>query len=239
MFQDLRNKYTVNAQRLGFDIYIRFVHGDHPLQQTKGSTVSLNVDKIPASEMESYIAYNVRKIIVPRLTLETQRIIIRRFDISDAEELLSLYSDRESCYSDGGYEPFTGMDERYMDLMRSFAVAENKKVLTLKNKELIGIINLKEVNDRAVEAYEIGYAILPKQRRKGYAAESVGAVCDCLLEKLRADMIIAGAIEENIPSIRTLTRLGFQYEGRKHKAFWHPEHGPIDLLYYFKERSDL
>lgn len=239
MFQDLKNKYTDTAQHLGFDIDFRFVHGDLPVLQTEGSIVLLNVDKIPASEMESYVAYNVRKIIVPNLTLETHRIIIRRFVISDAEGLFPLYADRESCYSDGGYEPFVKMDERYMDLMKSFAAMENKKVLTLKNEEIIGIIDLKEVKDRAVEAYEIGYAILPNQRRKGYAAESVEAVCDCLLEKLHADMIIAGAIEENVPSIRTLTSLGFQYEGRKHKAFWHPEHGPVDLLYYYRERSGL
>ena len=49
-------------------------------------------------------------------------------------------------------------------------------------------------------------------------------------------MLIAGAIEDNEASLKMLEQLGFTFEGRRHKAFWHPVKGAVDLLYYYKER---
>lgn len=78
----------------------------------------------------------------------------------------------------------------------------------------------------------------PSQCRQGYAFEAVDAVVECLLEELHLDMIIAGAIEENVPSLNMLNILGFTYEGKKHKAFWYPPTGPVDMMMFYKERKN-
>lgn len=76
---------------------------------------------------------------------------------------------------------------------------------------------------RAVEAYEIGYCVSKAQQRKGFGYEAVKAVCDCLLNTLHTDMLIAGAIEKNTASAHMLQKLGFSFEGRRTKGFYHPD----------------
>ena len=68
--------------------------------------------------------------------------------------------------------------------------------------------------------------------------EAVKAVCDCLLNTLHTDMLIAGAIEKNTVSLHMLQKLGFAFEGRRTKGFYHPVYGPVDLLYYVLERKE-
>ena len=234
---DTIQKYIALCQSYDVDLHVVLSHGDSCKQKIEGTTIILNVDMIPESELESYLAYNVRKVLLPPLVLTTDRLILRGFQETDPADCFEFLSDRSCCYNDGGYEPFHEMDAEYDALMDRFANQPMRKMIVLKNTgKVIGTINLMEVNDRAVETYEIGYVVSPIYQGKGYAFEAVSALCNCLLHELHLDMIIAGAIESNPPSHRLLGKLGFVYEGRKTKAFYHPEYGAIDLLYYVKER---
>lgn len=235
--EELYKKYRAICKKYGVTVNIEFVTGEKEAQAIEGNTIRLNTDKISEADLEDYIAYNVRKLLLPHLVLSTDRLTIRRFQPSDAEDCFAFLSDKETCYSDGGYEPFCEMNEAYNSLMDKFAGQEMRKMVALKDTgKVIGTINLMEADDRAVETYEIGYVIAPEYQRKGYAYEAVSAVLNCLLQELHLDMVIGGAVESNRASIGLLEKLGFQYEGRKTKAFYHPELGVIDLQYYVKER---
>jgi RimJ/RimL family protein N-acetyltransferase len=85
---------------------------------------------------------------------------------------------------------------------------------------------------------ELGYVISPNYRRKGYCFEAIDNLVKLLFNDLHLDMIILGAIKENIPSLNLIKKLGFAYEGNKTKAFYHPLDGPLDVLYYKKERDE-
>lgn len=234
---DLIAKYIELCRSYGVEVQVVLSHGDSCVQKIEGITITLNEDRIPDAEFETYLTYNIRKILIPPLVLTTGHLVLRGFQETDAEDCFGFLSDKRGCYDDGGFEPFSEMNEEYHELMKTFAGQPMRKMIVLKDTgKVIGTINLFEVNDRAVETYEIGYAVSPAYQRKGYAFEAVSALCDCLLNELRADMIIAGAIERNQPSNQMLHKLGFRYEGRKTKAFYHPEHGAVDLLYYVKER---
>ena len=233
----IEQKYISLCRSYGININIELVHGDECIQQVNGNTVILNLDKIAESEFEEFLSYNIRKVIVPQLTLTTDRLILRSFQKDDSKDCFEFLSDKQTCYNDGGYEPFAEMNKEYYVLMNKFANQPMRKMIALKSTgKVIGTVNLFEVNDRAVETFEIGYVISPNYRRKGYACEAVSAICNCLLNELHLNMIIAGAIENNLPSHKMLHKLGFQYEGRKTKSFYHPEYGAVDLLYYIKER---
>lgn len=235
---ELISKYVELCRGHGVDVQVALSHGDSGTQKVEGTTITLNEDRIPEAEFEAYLTYNIRKILLPRLVLDTGRLVLRGFRETDAEDCFAFLSDKQGCYDDGGYEPFSEMNEEYYELMEKFANQPLRKMIVLKDAgKVIGTINLFEVNDRAVETYEIGYVVSPAYQRKGYAFEAVSALCACLLNELRADMIIAGAIEENRASNQMLRKLGFQFEGRKTKAFYHPEYGAVDLLYYVKERE--
>ena len=237
---DTIQKYIALCQSYGVDLHVVLSHGDSCKQEIEGTTIILNEDMICESEFEAHLAYNVRKVLLPLLVLTTDRLILRKFQETDAADCFEFLGDKSCCYNDGGYEPFDQMNEEYYALMDRFANQPMRKMIVLKSTgRVIGTINLMEVNDRAVETYEIGYVISPIYQRQGYAFEAVSALCGCLLDELRLDMIIAGAIESNLPSHRLLGKLGFVYEGRKTKSFYHPEYGAIDLLYYVKERITL
>lgn len=234
---ELIEKYKKIGQQYGKQLTIDFINGEGPAQATDGNKITINIDKVPENELESYIAYNVRHIVFPDLVLETERLIIRPFQLSDSEDCFGFLSDKESCYNDGGYEPFTEMDDKYRELMELYRSQPMRKMIVLKETgRVISSANITEKLDRAIEAFEIGYGTDPNYRRRGYTFEALSKICNCLLSEFHLDMIIAGVIEKNTASINLLHKLGFHFEGRKTKAFWHPEDGAIDLLYYIKER---
>ena len=201
--------------------------------------ILLNDERISEAEQESCIAYAVRQVLLPKLKIETERLLLRPFCMSDSGDCFGFLNDREDCYNDGGFEPFEEMDEEYFLLMKKFSQQPLRKMIVCKETgRVIGTVNIIEVSDRAVEAYEIGYCINKAQQRKGYGYEAVKAVCDCLLNTLHTDMLIAGAIERNTVSLLMLQKLGFSFEGRRTKGFYHPVYGPVDLLYYVVQRQE-
>ena len=202
--------------------------------------IRLNMSVISEEEYETYLSYNVRKVLLPMLKLVTERLIIRRVEEKDADCLFEFWKDKESCYLDGGYEPMLEKDEEYYESIKEMIGEETRYVVSLKETdEAIGMIHLMPRDDRAVETMEIGYTINPSKRRCGYAMEAVETILEYLLNVLHLDMVIAGVVEENVPSLKMLEKLGFMSEGRKHKALYHCMQGPIDLLYFYKERESL
>ena len=201
--------------------------------------IQLNDERISEAEQESCIAYAVRQVLLPKIEIETERLLLRPFRMSDSEDCFGFLNDREDCYNDSGFEPFKEIDEEYFQLMQKFSQQPLRKMSVCKETgKVIGTVNITEVSDRAVEAYEIGYCVSKAHQRKGYGYEAVKAVCDCLLNTLQTDMLIAGAIEKNTVSLHMLQKLGFSFEGTRTKGFYHPVDGPIDLLYYVLERKE-
>lgn len=220
------------------DVKIVISHDIDRKVQIDGNRILINDNQIPENELESCIAYAVRQVLLPKMEIETPRLLLRPFRMSDSEDCFGFLCDREDCMNDGGYEPFAEMDEEYFTLMEKFANQPLRKMIVRKDTgKVIGTVNIMEVHDRAVETYEIGYCISKAQQRNGYGFEAISTLCDCLLNTLHTDLLIAGAIEKNAVSLRMLEKLGFSYEGRKTKGFWHPVDGAIDLLYYVKERT--
>lgn len=233
----LIDRYQELLRRYGLNIPISISRELDKKFAVDESKILLNDEVISEVERESCIAYAVRQVLLPKLELETQRLLLRPFRMSDREDCFGFLSDREDCYNDGGYEPFEEMDAEYDLLMEKFNRQPLRKMIVCKKTgRVIGTVNIMEVQDRAVETYEIGYCVGKVHQRQGYGHEALKAVCDCLLNTLHADMVIAGAIEQNTVSLHLLQKLGFSYEGRCTKGFRHPVYGPVDLLYYVLER---
>lgn len=67
---------------------------------------------------------------------------------------------------------------------------------------------------------EIGYEVVSSFRRQGFATEATGAVIDWLFREGGAAEIVAGCDMHNVPSVRTLRKLGFWLDSSQGKAFW-------------------
>ncbi|MDX2234522.1 MAG: GNAT family N-acetyltransferase [Hyphomonadaceae bacterium] len=87
------------------------------------------------------------------------------------------------------------------------------------DRRLIGEVRFEAVPE--IDGFEIGYAVVPRYRRRGLAVEGVGAVLR-MLEAQGAGQIIAGCAMRNVASARTLRRLGFTLDGSNARtaSFW-------------------
>lgn len=199
--------------------------------------ISLNNAKIDASVYEAFLAYAVSQLLLPKLVLKTERLIIRRFCMDDAPACFAFLADEQGMYLDG-CKPFYTMDEDYWERMKLFEEREGQYVIVLQStNEVIGTINVFADDSRAVDSKEIGYAISPVYRRNGYAFEAISAILDLLQKDLLIDMVVAGVLPDNTPSIKLLEKLGFSREGIRHKALWHESlDKPVDLMYYYIDR---
>ena len=199
--------------------------------------VRIDFAQVPEGQYETYLTYYIRKLLLPMLTLKTDRLLLRRLRKEDAEDLFESFADADSARLDSGTEPFDEMDDEYSELFGKICASETKYAIVLRQTgRAIGLVSLKEKDDRQVEAMEIGYCINPSQQRRGYASEAVSAMLKLLQEELKLDLVLANCVELNDASLKLLDKLGFVYEGRKHKAFWDPvPDAPVDLLCFYRE----
>ncbi|HPG92755.1 MAG TPA: GNAT family N-acetyltransferase [Clostridia bacterium] len=173
------------------------------------------------------------KSLIETMRLETERLVIRRFNHSDKEGLFGLLSDPDTCRDDGGYRPFD-RDDRFEQAVERFSNEINRYAVVLKETgETIGIMQIKEAR-RGVDALEFGYIINKNFRRKGYAFECSTAVLDFCYNVVGAEMMIASAFSFNEKSQSLLKKLGFTQEGITFKAMKHGVFGTADLVNFYK-----
>jgi RimJ/RimL family protein N-acetyltransferase len=60
---------------------------------------------------------------------------------------------------------------------------------------------------------ELGYAVVPGRRRRGYATEAAAALVGWALAQPGVRVVVAGCARDNAASIRTLERIGFRRTG--------------------------
>lgn len=152
--------------------------------------------------------------------LETQRLILRKFEETDAERLFLLDSNPE-VMKYIGMPPLSDISEsenvikmiqqQYLDNgVGRLAVIEKESGL------LIGWSGLKlitqEINGYN-NIYELGYRFIPEYWGKGYALESAKASLDFGFNDLKAEIIYAHAHSENEGSNHILRKLGFEKTG--------------------------
>lgn len=173
-----------------------------------------------------------------RECMETERLLLRPFSTGDERDCFAFLSDRETCHLDGGYEPFTEMDEAYKCIMEKFQRQKNRWMLVKRSENrVIGTLHWFPDERRSAKTMEIGYIVSPDCRRKGYAVEAVKALIGYLIQEEGMELVTATAAAQNIPSIALLKKLGFIWEGRIHKAFRLPGYGLVDLESFYWEES--
>lgn len=235
-------RYSALCHRYGTNVEIRTAPTPSAAPFTinnQGDTPIITLDPTQFSECsyESTLAYAVRRLLLPRLVLQTERLTLRRFQPQDATDCFAFLSDPEGCYFDC-CKPFSERNAAYNEQMELFLNREGQYAVVLRESgTVIGTVRVFEDTTRAVEALELGYTISPAYQRHGYATEALAALLTLLQSELRVELILAGVLVENKSSIRLLEKLGFQKEGLRRKCIWHEGlNRPMDLIYYYKER---
>jgi [ribosomal protein S5]-alanine N-acetyltransferase len=89
------------------------------------------------------------------------------------------------------------------------------------SRSVVGDIGFHGPPDEA-GTIEIGYAVVPARRGHGYATEAARALAEWVFTQPGVLLLVAGCDPENMPSIRTLERVGFLRTGERNGELrWH------------------
>lgn len=165
--------------------------------------------------------------------IETPRLRLRPVRRGDEGDLFELVSDEQTCLDDGGFHAFSQRGPAFDALFDRFT-RQLRYAIEHRGK-VIGMVHLMEA-DRAVPCYELGYVLHPSFRGRGLAREAVAAVIREWFARTDTRMFLAKCTPYNVPSRKLIQGLGFEYEGRQHKALNHALLGPVDLECWYLER---
>ena len=146
---------------------------------------------------------------------ETERLIIRHFELRDIEHAYQMNLDKEvSRYTgDGGVVDRNEIERRIKD----HVLGDYKKhgygrfAVELKSTgEFIGFTGLKYLED--MDEVDIGFRFKRAHWGKGIATESVLPCLEYGFNVLKLKRIIAMVLPENIGSVNVLKKIGMTYE---------------------------
>ncbi len=169
------------------------------------------------------------------LPIETERLILRQFNVDDAKDVFAILSDEQTTLDCGGYHAFDAMDDEYDRLMQKFAGQTRYSIVCKETGRVIGMVSMMDA-ERAVPTLELGIEIAPDTRRKGFAREALEGVVRAYFAKTDIVMFTGGHYAYNGASGELLKKCGFTYEGTEHKAMRHADRGPTDLVCYYREK---
>ena len=157
---------------------------------------------------------------------ETDRLIIRDFDLGDAFHLYQLVERNREIIADS--HPLTvskntssAASEEYI-YQGSHEVQQGKSFrngIFLKSKnQLIGQITIFNI-DWNIPKCEMNYFIDQRYHKKGYATEALREICAFAFGRMNMQKIYLRIVPDNEPSIRVAVKSGFQQIGTMHNEF--------------------
>ena len=172
-------------------------------------------------------------------TLETERLILRRYEEKDINTLLEILTDKRLTeYKLVSYEDLT--KEEKINLIKDW-IRKSKTSLTEKwvievkeTHEVVGNIVVNNVI-RKPNYCNVGYAILYNYWGNGYATEALKAVSYYLLNYRNYYLVECSCNENNIRSIRVLEKSGFIKDGYINNRRINKDGTYSSVVYYSKK----
>jgi ribosomal-protein-alanine N-acetyltransferase len=166
--------------------------------------------------------------------LQTERLLLRKVEQSDAATVLKGYSDPlVNRYMSVAYHSLDEVQAQ-LDFYISIYEAATGTWWAICTKDdpstVIGNAGLNNYRKQH-RCIEIGYWLLPSAQGKGYASELVKEICSYAFTQLDVHRIEAIVEGGNDSSIKLLEKLGFSCEGT-HKECEIKNGHYINLTYY-------
>ena len=161
--------------------------------------------------------------------VETQRLIIRQFELQDWETAHSYTGDSTvMTYIEEGQMSET-QTKQFVE-KNSGDQAEAFPVLLKSQNQLIGHMIFHPWFGHLT--YEIGWVLHPIYQGKGYATEAAKALLLYGFENLHAHRIIATCQPENPASYRVMEKIGMKREGHFRKGLYRGNNVWWDEYFY-------
>lgn len=150
------------------------------------------------------------------ISQETKRIILKKINISHLDAF-HAYSLQEKIYTHLEFPPFKEIadTEKYINKLK-LRISSGKadyRFLFLKNTNtLVGLFGFHSYDDYR-RSVEFGYGVSPSYQGRGIFTEVGSHIIYSLFKKTNIQRIFALTSVDNIPSIKSISKLGFQKEG--------------------------
>jgi ribosomal-protein-alanine N-acetyltransferase len=132
------------------------------------------------------------------------------------KEDLSLLHEWDNNPDRGEFEQLR--EESKTDLERLYDNLKDSQWFFIEKKDGTKIGNIVHV--LSTGEVEVGYFVVPNERKKGYATEAIMIMVDYLFLSKDLERIQAKADPENIASCKALEKAGFKREGVLRKTFF-------------------
>jgi ribosomal-protein-alanine N-acetyltransferase len=155
--------------------------------------------------------------------IETERLIIRVADVSEAPEIVRYYRDNHDHLQP--FSPTFGgeqLDEaawraQVIERQVEFARQESFRAFILGRDaphRITGNINLTQVVRGAFQSCVLGYNLDEAAQGRGYMTEAVKATVQLAFKQWKLHRVAANYMPRNVRSAAVLERCGFHIEGR-------------------------
>ncbi|WP_274309929.1 GNAT family N-acetyltransferase [Solibacillus daqui] len=148
--------------------------------------------------------------------IHTQRLHLRRMEVSDSHSLFKIWSDPDVTKF-MNISSFTqeAQAKEMIELLENLAKANEAirfSMVERKSNEIIGTCGFNSLDFENAKA-EIGYDIAKAYWGMGYAPEGIRALLNYAFETLKLNRIEAKVEPANVNSIKVLQKLKFTFEG--------------------------
>jgi RimJ/RimL family protein N-acetyltransferase len=151
------------------------------------------------------------------ITLETERLVLRRFTPEDAEAMFRNWTNDDDVLRLLYFDPQAATEATILEYVRLLGEGEGKYLFAAELKQSGDIIGCGLIVYFGDDP-EIGYFLRSGYWNNGYATEIGRTMLSFGFETLKARRIIAHCDAENVGSYRVLEKLGLRREGRFRKA---------------------
>lgn len=169
-------------------------------------------------------------------TLETNRLLLRKFQIEDAQNMFDNWASNPNVTKYLTWGAHDSVETTRMiinEWVGNYAEQDFYQwaIVMKETGEPIGAISVVHINENVNEC-EIGYCIGEKWWRQGYTSEAFKRVIDFLFNEVGAKRICAKHDTDNPNSGRVMLKCGLAYEGRLRKAGRNSANEVCDLAVY-------
>lgn len=170
--------------------------------------------------------------------LETQNLILREIQLSDAENVFRIFADPDvTKYQD--VENLTSLNQIKFLIERRAERFKNRQSIRwgIALKETNIIIGSCGYTQKQLNSAEVGYELAKPYWRKGIMTEALIAIINFGFQNMDLNRIEALVMLDNIASINLLKKMGFIEEGLlREYGFW--KGGFHDLKIFSLLKSD-
>ncbi|QIG54229.1 GNAT family N-acetyltransferase [Altererythrobacter sp. BO-6] len=150
---------------------------------------------------------------MPDIVIETERLVLRTIDSSDAELQYRLLNTPTVMEHLGGVKELHEIEAKHAKSQAWFAQRGFGFMMMIEKSsgELVGHCGMKLVDNAHAPNqgdHEIGWLVREDRWRHGYANEAMRAVIDWAFTSIGAPHVVALTCDRNVPSWRFMEKLG-------------------------------